>query len=108
VVIASDHRTFDVEVHNQGDASWPGGYDAHPQIRLSYHWRELRHGQVFSEGHRTGLGRPVEPGDRCLVPAVVLAPGDPGLYSVEFDLVHEHHRWFGCVLPMRVEVVASR
>jgi hypothetical protein len=108
VMVAGHHRSFDVEVHNRGDARWPGGLEAHPRVRLSYRWRDLGNGHVFVEGHRTGFGTPIGPGERRLVPATVLAPTIPGSYDVDFDLIHEDHRWFGCLLPVRVEVVASR
>lgn len=98
-VTAGETRTFDVEVENLGDERWPGGLDAHPQIRVAYRWLE-----GGEEGLRTGFGAPVGPGERVLVPVEVLGPPTPGKHMLELDLVHEHVRWFGAGIRVTLTV----
>jgi hypothetical protein len=88
-VTAGETRTFDVDVENLSDTIWPGGLELEPQIRLAYRGADGR------DGLRSGFGASVGPGERVLVPAAVHAPFQPGDWTIEFDLVHEHVRWFG-------------
>jgi hypothetical protein len=104
-LVTGEWRTFDVEVHNAGRAHWPGGMDAHPQIRLAYRWVGAD-GAVLAEGARTGLPAPLEPGARAVVPLEVRGPDTPGAREIEIDLVHEHVRWFGRGLRARIAVRA--
>ncbi|MDQ3723353.1 MAG: hypothetical protein M3376_09875, partial [Actinomycetota bacterium] len=53
-LVSGEWRTFDVEVCNRGDAHWPAGMDACPQIRLAYRWRRGEDAPP-QEGARTGL-----------------------------------------------------
>jgi hypothetical protein len=96
-IAPGEHRTFDVEVENLGDEPWPGGLDAHPQVRLAYR----ADGQ---EGLRTGLGAPLTPGERAIVPLQVVGPAQPGTLELEVDLVHEHVRWFGAAIRVSLVV----
>jgi hypothetical protein len=104
-LVTGEWRTFDVEVHNRGGAHWPGGMDAHPQIRLAYRWLGAD-GDVALEGARTGLPAPLAPGARALVPLQVVGPTPPGAHEIEIDLVHEDARWFGCAIRARIDVRA--
>jgi hypothetical protein len=101
-LVCGEARTFDVAVRNDGAASWPGGMDARPQVRLAYRWHTGR-GRT-EEGLRTALPAPLEPGASVIVPLEVLGPERPGKREIEIDLVHEHVRWFGCAVRARVEV----
>jgi hypothetical protein len=49
----------------------------------------------------------VSPGDEVIVPVGVLAPGEPGNYMLEFDLVHELVRWFECSLQVKMQVLPN-
>ncbi len=97
---AGTTRTFDVEVENLGDERWPGGLEAHPQIRVAYRWVD----RAEEEGLRTGFGAAVAPGERVLVPVEVLGPPTPGKRTLELDLVHEHVRWFGAGIRVTLAV----
>ncbi len=105
-----------VHVTNDGDTSWPWGLDQRPPIWLSYHWLNPELAGVH-DGLRTPLPTTVEPGATVLAPVDVLAPGEPGDWTLEIDLVHEHVAWFECgerleitvgERPERRRLVASR
>ena len=102
-LVAGEWRTFDVEVHNRGDARWPGGMDARPQIRLAYRWLGPND-EPLEEGARTALPAPLAPGARAVVPLEVLGPSPPGARVIEIDVVHEHVRWFDCAIRAAIDV----
>jgi len=104
-LVAGEWRTFDVDVRNLGTTHWPGGMDAHPQIRLAY--RPLREGGALGDGMRTGIGAPLAPGASAIVPLEVLGPPSAGRIEIEIDLVHEHVRWFGCGVRAAIDVRAA-
>lgn len=95
-------RTFDLEVTNLSDEAWPGGVDARPEIRIAYRWIDQDGAGV--EGLRTPFGKPVGPRESAIVPMLVQPPGSPGIHTIEIDVVHEHVRWFDCVLRADVAV----
>jgi hypothetical protein len=92
---AGTQHTVDVRVTNESDVVWRWGRDARPEIRLAYRW--LREGELVREPKalRTTLPADLRPGEILLAPVHVFAPDDPGAYTLEIDLVHEHVRWFG-------------
>jgi hypothetical protein len=100
--VCGEWRTFDVEVANLGTTHWPGGMEAHPQIRLGHRWIDAE-GERVPDG-RTPIGSVLRPGERQIVPLRVLGPDEPGEYRIEIDLVHEHVRWFGCGAEAAIEV----
>ena len=65
-----------------------------PEVHLGYHW--LRHdGEVYEfNGHRTNLPHTLRPGETTSLAASALAPGDPGRYILQWDLVIENVSWF--------------
>ena len=98
-----EQRTFDVRLTNLGARPWPWGTSVHPEIRVGQRW--VGDGGAVVEGLRTPLPHTVEPAERCLVPALVVAPPYPGRWTLELDLVHEHVRWFGCGVRLHVECI---
>ena len=103
-----DHRPFRVHVRNEGDTRWPGGHDRDPLIRLSYRWRDAAGTLAGTEGFRSPLPAPLEPGARCIAPVIVAAPEVPGDYVLELDLVHEHVRWFECAARVTMSIEHER
>lgn len=103
-LVSGELRTFDLEVRNLGCELWPGGMDAHPQIRVAYRW--VGRGGVLEEGLRTALGTALRPGASAIVPLEVLGPATSGQHEIEIDLVHEHVRWFDTAIRARISVRA--
>jgi len=103
-----EHRPFRVRVHNNGDTRWPGGHDRDPVIRLSYRWVSTAGTVVVPDGFRSPLPAPLTPGAMCIAPVIVAAADEPGEYVLEFDLVHEHVRWFDCSVQLRMSIAHER
>ena len=78
-----------LRLHNTGEAAWsPATGD-----RLAYHWIDGDGRRI--EGIRTSLPHPVDPGTTLDLTANLLAPPTPGTYTLEWEPVREHVRWFG-------------
>ena len=99
-------QTVETRVENHGDRIWRWGTQAVPQIHASYRW----HGAAAraQPALRTPLPADVPPGGEAVVPVHVLPPDEPGHYTLEVDLIHEHVRWFGLPARLDVEVRARR
>jgi hypothetical protein len=96
-----------VEVRNEGDEPIPHEDRAGVQIRVGARVLEAGTDVVVREGSRSPLPCDVPVGESRLVEALVPVPDAAGRYDVEFDLINERHRWFGC--PVRVPVdIATR
>jgi hypothetical protein len=92
-------------VTNRGSERWPWGLDHSPPIRLSYRWLNADGSIHTPEGLRSPFPHVVVPGDTVLTPLTVAAPEQLGRYTLEVDVVHEGHRWFG--RELRVEVLVA-
>jgi O-Antigen ligase len=82
-----------VNVTNTGRLVW----DSHsePPFFLSYHWLQADGDRfVTFEGARTEFTSPVAPDATVSVLARVRAPGQPGRYRLEWDVVQEGRLWF--------------
>jgi hypothetical protein len=101
-LVAGERRAFDVEVTNLGTSDWPGGFDAHPQVRLGYRWIGADGERL--EGGQTLIGSVVRIGESAIVPLEMVGPDEPGVHEVEIDLVHEFVRWFDCGVRASIEV----
>ena len=101
---ARETRALDVRVTNDGTHTWPPGTLGSPQVSVSYRWHAPDGTVVVADGLRTPFPHTVWPGEATLVPVDVTAPGQPGPYVLELDLVHEHVRWFGTPVTLSVDV----
>ncbi len=107
-VTAGSVFELDTTVTNTSAHPWQATGSA--RIHLSYHWLDSQ-GAAVIDGRRTDLPEVVAPGETARVRQLVEAPGEPGSYQLEIDLVYEHVAWFaqrngGRTLRGRVEVVA--
>jgi len=93
-------ETLDVRVENLGGDVWRWEGD----VRVGSRWRQ---GERTVEGEHRGLPVDVGPGAAEIVP-LPLVPPEPGRWTLELDLVHEHVRWFDRPLRVEVEVEPSR
>ncbi len=96
-------------VRNDSGVPWP----ASAWIQIGYHWR-MPDGEVaVLDGGRTLLDTALRPGQECPVRLDVVAPGEPGEYVLEIDLVQEPISWFSDLgsptlrLPVTVATTAG-
>jgi hypothetical protein len=87
---ALQHAT--VEVENAGSAAWrTRGH--HDGIFVSYHWLDSRGNPIVWDGCRTGLERPVPPGETLRQRIDLRGPIPPGRYRLALDLLEEFRYW---------------
>lgn len=85
--------TMSVRVRNEGALAWPAFGET--PIFLSYHWYDADSDQIaVYNGVRTPLPQDVPPEAEAVVPARVRAPGKPGSYILQWDMLHENVIWF--------------
>ena len=86
---AGERTAVRVEVSNRGPCLWP------VSVHLGYHWWPLEAGlEAVYDGRRGYLSSGLRPGDSATIPIELDAPAAPGLYRLEYDLVHENVAWF--------------
>ena len=91
---SSEFATVGVVVTNGSAVAWRHDIPAGRHICVANHWR-CPDGtmSIFDDG-RARLPRTIGPGERVEVPLKVQAPGEPGDYLLEIDLVQEFVCWF--------------
>ena len=109
-VRAGEPFTVLTRLFNQSRAPWTAAGMA--RVSLSYHWRDAAGREVVRDGERTPLDLPVPPGGRVSVQQQVIAPAEPGRYTLELDPVFETVAWFserngGQVHRIPVEVLPA-
>jgi hypothetical protein len=89
IMVRGEQRRLEVVATNRSAHTWP------PTVHLGYRWRPDEPGGPVVEGAERGFpGKWTLPGKRLEVPITVVAPGKPGHYRLELDLVHENVAWF--------------
>lgn len=85
-----ERRRLRLSVRNESGRPWPRT----ASLRLGNHWRR-RDGQVveFDDG-RSVVEQDVLPGEEVRLDLTVQAPGHPGAYVLELDMVQEGVCWF--------------
>jgi hypothetical protein len=81
-----------ITLTNTGSLTWDS--TRQPAYAVSYHW--LRAGSeavVQFDGQRTPFVAPVAPGATVTMPVFVTAPGQPGAYTLVWDVVLESRAW---------------
>jgi len=91
-VVAGTTFELPVRLFNQSAEVWRAQGAA--RIKLSYHWRRTDGEVLVWDGRRTELPLPVAPGQRVAVRQEILAPAEPGTYTLELDPVFEQVAWF--------------
>lgn len=87
--------TARVTVRNASPLDWHGGHGGPNALNLSYHWLAPGGAMLVLDGRRTPLPGRVAAGESVSLAAAVEAPGNPGEYVLELDLVQEGVAWFG-------------
>ncbi|MCL5257542.1 MAG: glycosyltransferase [Chloroflexi bacterium] len=94
-------------IQNTGGLTWgAAGLCANP-VNLAYRWRDSEGRLVIADGLRTPLPFDLAAGREIHLLATVVAPTDPGLYTLELHLVHESAAWFEekGLAPVRLNVL---
>lgn len=88
---AGEVAAVPVSVRNAGSAPISGA-----NLALSYHWSDASDAKrvIVWDGLRTGVARPLEPGETYAASLRVQAPDRPGEYVLNVDLVREGVAWF--------------
>jgi O-antigen ligase len=97
-----------ITVANTGRMTWDS--QKAPAIAMSYHWVRTGSEEVVQfDGARTPFPAIVAPGRTVALEANVVSPGQPGNYTLVWDVVHERRAWFSTegVPPARTTVVVS-
>jgi hypothetical protein len=68
------------------------------------------HGNVLERDYaRAWLPDTIEPGEKMTVPIQMVAPKEPGRYTLKFDLVSEGIDWFeACGSPITLKALVVR
>jgi hypothetical protein len=85
-----------VTVTNTSPDAWPVamGADRRGGIALTWHVRDASGGMLIWDNARFPLPHDLAPGASVEMEVGARAPGKPGRYLLEFDLVHEGFTWF--------------
>lgn len=90
--------SFDLRscVWNLSDHAWPctGSATGAYFIQLGNHWRKENGEIVVWDDGRAILPRNVKPGEEVELTLTINAPGKPGIYVLELDMVEEGLTWF--------------
>jgi SAM-dependent methyltransferase len=83
-----------VGIRNDGPATLPAiGTDGWFQVGLGNHWIDADGHRIIDDG-RAPLSRDLPPGGQATLELEIIAPADPGRYTLEIDCVQEGVAWF--------------
>jgi phosphoglycerol transferase MdoB-like AlkP superfamily enzyme len=89
VFFLNRERQIPLRVRNDGFVTWL----PNKEFKFSYHWFSPG-GVSLEEGFRTRLPAKVAPGESVALEARVKNLPPPGIYRLQWDLVHEGVTWF--------------
>ena len=110
-VAAKSRVEVRVAVRNAGGAVWLArerGLSPH-QLSAANHWLDASGNVVVNDDGRGALPRDLRPGDEIEITFAVNAPGRPGDYVLEIDMLQEGVAWFALKgsqtlrVPVKVE-----
>jgi hypothetical protein len=108
-MLANSTYEVNLSVQNAGMLTWPAGGEN--PVRLGYRWYDEAEELVIQppeHDHRTPLDQDVTFANTATFgPALVTAPGEPGQYTLKWDLVHEHLTWFSDQGSVTLDVTVS-
>jgi hypothetical protein len=98
---AGERSSVEVHVKNASDVVWyarGGEKNTNPDNRfylaIGDRWLKADGKLLTNMDGRYGLDRDLRPGEETTLPLQVTAPGNPGEYTLEVDLVQEQVGWF--------------
>ncbi|MEO8502421.1 MAG: hypothetical protein ABI609_00845 [Acidobacteriota bacterium] len=92
---AGAHLPVTVELSNRSSTAWnPSARNGGAAtVKLAYHWLTAEGATVEWDGRRAALGE-VAPGGHVSATLDVVAPAQPGTYTLAIDALFEHVAWF--------------
>lgn len=103
---ASQSITLNVTIRNTSIRPWPAAGDQ--PVALSYHWIDPAKNQIIVfDGVRSPLPYDLAPGDSLTLAAQVIAPDQPGQYTLQWDMLQERVTWFSTRGQPVTEVAAQ-
>jgi hypothetical protein len=111
VMRAGESRPLRFTVKNLGESTWPavGNKEGRFQVNIGNRW--LKSGsEINGLDGRTGMPADLQPGQQVELQLNIRAPGEPGDYTLEIDMVHEGVTWFyeRGAKPLRLSVRVER
>ncbi len=91
---SSAFTTLGIMVTNASPVEWRHDIPAGRHLCVANHWRRQDGAMAIFDDARARLPRAIKPGESFEVPLKVQAPGEPGEYLLEVDLVQEFVCWF--------------
>jgi SAM-dependent methyltransferase len=91
---SSAFTTLGIMVTNASPVEWRHDIPAGRHLCVANHWRRPDGTMAIFDDARARLPRAIKPGESFEVPLKVQAPGEPGEYLLEVDLVQEFVCWF--------------
>jgi len=105
---AGQQATLSVRVRNASDTTWLGAERIRGlyQVSLGNHWLDQYGNIVTNDDGRTPLTSDLKPGEEIELPLTLTAPGKPGEYVLEIDMLQESVAWFAHKgsQPLRIPV----
>ncbi len=93
-LVSSEFAALGIVVTNNSPVAWRHDIPAGRHICVANHWRRQDGDVAIFDDARALLPRTIGPGESFEVPLRVQAPGEPGEYVLEIDLVQEFVCWF--------------
>lgn len=91
---ASAKAVLDLSITNRSPVEWRDDIPASRRICIANHWLHADGATAIHDDGRASLPRTLAPGEQADVELGVQAPGEPGSYLVDVDLVQERICWF--------------
>ena len=94
---AGEKVTIRFKVKNLGQSTWPavGNKQGRYQVNIGDRWLDAAAKVVINGADgRSVMKNDLAPGAEIEMQMVVTAPGTPGEYTLEIDMVHEEVTWF--------------
>jgi hypothetical protein len=100
--------TVRATIVNTDRVAWPSAGFA--PVRLAQHWVDARGRAIVWDGVRRELEHEVKPGERLELALDVVAPEQPGRYTLVLDMVQEGVSWFARhgTIPGKVAVTVVK
>jgi hypothetical protein len=87
-------------IRNQGRIAWRA--KGRQAVEVTYHWLDASAEKILIwDGARSAIPSNVEPGATLKFEPWIRAPGKPGKYTLQWDMVQENMTWFSVMGPSK-------